>query len=92
MKKTIAAVALMASATTSMAMPFPHNEPPKTMCLKVYSAPDKSKEASDCDDSDNNATLKLKLKANGCAAGQVVISTYDQLNIPKCMPAGAIQL
>ncbi len=92
MKKTITAFALMASATTVLAMPFPNPNPPKTMCLNVYSAQDKSKTAADCDDSDNNVTLKKQIRKNGCAKGQIAITTYDEINIGKCMPAGAVQL
>jgi hypothetical protein len=97
MKKTIAAVAIMASSTAALAfpgMPNPNQPPPvlKTICLNVYPEQDKSKVASDCDDSDNNATLGKQLKQNGCAGGQIAIQTYDELNIPKCMPAGVVQL
>lgn len=92
MKKTIAAIALMASSTTVLALAPPPNGPMKTMCLKTYALQDGSKVAADCDDSDNNARLGRQIKENGCAANQIAIGTYDELNIPKCMPAGAVQL
>lgn len=97
MKKTIAAVAIMASSAAALAfpgMPDPNQPPPpfKTLCLNVYPTKDKSKVASDCDDSDNNVRHEKKIKQNGCAAGQVAITTIDELNIPKCMPAGMVQL
>ena len=92
MKKTIAAVALMASANTVMALAPPPSNPAKTVCLNVYTVKDKSKVAADCDDSDNNARLSRKIQQSGCTSRQVAITTYDQLNIPKCMPAGAVQL
>ncbi len=92
MKKTIALVALMASATTVLAMPGPRTQPKVKMCIQLYSAQDKSLVAKNCDESDNNAKLNLKINDNGCAKDQAAISSTDKLNIPKCMPAGMIQL
>lgn len=92
MKKTIAAIALMASSTTVLAFAPPPTEPAKTVCIKAFSLQDGSKVGQDCDDSDNNMRLNRPIKASGCAAEQVAITTYDELNIPKCMPAGAVQL
>jgi hypothetical protein len=95
MKKTIATVALLAASTPSFAIMGPglgEDVKPKTICLRLGSYQDGSKAVSDCDESANNVQLKKTIKANGCAAGQAALVTYDNVNIGLCMPPGVVQL
>jgi hypothetical protein len=104
MKKTIATVAILASTSLvqALAMPEPSRggakkagtvEPsPHIICIRTSLAGDKSQMLGSCDETENNIKAKAKLQVNGCAAGQGAISTFANLNIPKCMPAGVVQL
>jgi hypothetical protein len=102
MKKTIASLAMLASAvsaTTALAMPQPKDpsapEPVvKTICMSTYSYnADKSIDLGGCDESPNNVAEKRKIMDNGCAEGQVaLISIDDEIKIEACMPPGMAQL
>ncbi len=95
MKKTIALMALLVASTNAMALRAESDvksQPPKTMCFKINKLKDKSITAADCDDSDKNIAEKRKLSKNGCATGQVAIMINQEINVPKCLPAGVVQL
>jgi len=98
MKKSIASLAMLVSASSALSMPLPRNpnapEPQvKTICINSYvDSTDGSLTAATCDQSENNKVLQRKLLANGCAESQVAIKTYGNVAIEACMPAGMIQL
>lgn len=94
MKKTIAALALLAASTQVSAMPRPPGgEQPifvKT-CVQLYKGQDKSLYGG-CDASRNNKHSSKKLLENGCLANQVAISFENESPIRACMPPGIVQL
>jgi hypothetical protein len=95
MKKTVAAIAILASTAASQAMPLPPdpNAPkPKTICLNMYQNQDGSTSLGNCDVSRNNIILKARLGQNGCAAEQAAITTRNKIAIAACMPPGVVQL
>jgi hypothetical protein len=93
MKKTIAALALMAATSTSYAMPLPRDpnqpEPPKpeikTVCLEVFTKhKDGSFEVGGCDMVERNERDEVdSVKKNGCPKGQVAIKTAE-VEISAC--------
>lgn len=100
MKKTIAIAALLVSSSSALAMPiFPGRDGAgevklpelQRYCLKTYKASDKSVKLG-CDESRNNVRLERTLKANGCAAGQAALETFEVLAIDSCLPPGFAQL
>lgn len=102
MKKTIAAIAIIASGTmassvaSAIARPTDPNSPqPKinTVCLRIAgTAADGSVSLSTCDSSANNKRAQARLQDNGCAEGQASIRTYNKVAIAACMPPGMVQL
>ncbi|MCA9506913.1 MAG: hypothetical protein KC505_00650 [Myxococcales bacterium] len=101
MKKTISLAALAVSASNSFALlaPLPANYDYKNYCLSVYHRNDNSALAGNCDETANNQTLNRTLQENGCADGQISITTFkrpDQERFPieigSCLPPNAVQL
>lgn len=98
MKKTITALAILASGSMALAIarPIDPNAPrPKlrTICLKVVqTADDGSQSLSTCDSSPNNTRAQVQLQENGCAEGQASMKTYNKIVINACMPPGMVQL
>lgn len=90
MKKTIATLAILASAN-AYALRGPGGPEHETVCLKTYKLSDKSIQAGSCDESRNNASQDRELMENGCAKGQVAVSVEVD-TISSCMPPGAVQL
>jgi hypothetical protein len=90
MKKTIAAIALLASSNAYALRPPPETDLKKA-CVKVHKMQDRSGIAG-CDETSNNERANLRLRDNGCAKGQVAISTYGELDIEACLPPGIAQL
>ena len=94
MKKTIASLAILASAQAALSMPVPRdpNAPqPKInhVCLKTYGTKDGSKIAT-CDASYINDGKTLL--ANGCAKDQIELTIVGDSPIMACMPPGMAQL
>lgn len=93
MKKTIAAMALMASATSANALVppgefLPEPPEPKKYCLSLYVDQNGNTEVSDCDMTEANKVYELELKENGCAEGQALMTVYDtDVKIPACPTA-----
>lgn len=95
MKKTIAALAILASASTSQAL-MPEGmylegdkskQTERVICLsELYTENDGSKVIGSCDESEANAEYGAELKANGCAEGQLAIRTVS-LQIESCPTA-----
>ncbi|MES2768723.1 MAG: hypothetical protein V4596_06205 [Bdellovibrionota bacterium] len=91
MKKTIAAIAILASTQAHALAPPGPTIPKQKVCLKSYKLDDKSVQVGSCDSSYNNQSENLPLKENGCAKNQVAL-TVDENTIQACLPAGAVQL
>lgn len=98
MKKTITALAILASGSMAFAIARPIDPggpQPKlrTICLKVaQTANDGSQTLSTCDSAPNNTRAQVELLENGCAEGQMSIKTYNRIAMNACMPPGMIQL
>lgn len=101
MKKTIAALAIIASGSltaqvaSAIARPTDPSAPrPKisTACLGINQNADESVSLSSCDSASNNKRSGVELKQNGCAEGQAAIRTLNKLAISSCMPPGMVQL
>jgi hypothetical protein len=104
MKKSISIAALAISASSSFAIVFdPTDSAPqwitKTYCLAVHTHDDGSTTAGDCDKSELNARFDRPLLQNGCAAGQIALTTEKwaedegfPINIHSCMPPNIAQL
>jgi hypothetical protein len=90
MKKSVALLAVLASASSAYALPMPDNRPTRTICLKLHQT--ERGVYGSCDDSRNNVSENRTLLGNGCAEGQAAIQTTGQNVIQACMPAGAVQL
>ena len=96
-KKTITTFAL-----TAASLAFALTPPPvatKTMCLDTREDADGALRAGTCDQARNNETTGAKLLKNGCAEGQVSLvgvkyqgSQQYTINVPYCLPPGAVQL
>ena len=97
MKKTIAAAALSAS-TSALALWAPPAEQ-RTICLDKYENESGAIYGGSCDQSANNETLGLELLENGCAEGQIAITSQRyhnseqwSVNIGPCLPPNVAQL
>ncbi len=95
MKKTIAAVALLASsgALALVGPRDPNLPPPKfsKICLRTYVESDGSVLGT-CDESNNNQRGGKTLLKNGCAEGQVGLTVLGNSPVTSCMPPGVVQL
>lgn len=92
MKKTIAAIAVLASTNAyALRPPNMHEEERETVCLKTYKLDDKSIQTNSCDSTNNNKRQNLQILENGCAKGQVAVVVLKD-TIHSCMPPGAVQL
>lgn len=95
MKKTIAALAILASASTSQAL-MPEfdgleinksKQTERVICLsELYTENDGSKVLGACDESEANESYGAQLMANGCAEGQLAIQSVE-LKIESCPTA-----
>lgn len=96
MKRTIAAVALLASASTSQALIEPgvfgadetkSRQPERVICLSEYSPEaDGSRNVGACDESNANRVYGLEIMANGCAEGQLALRSVS-VQIESCPTA-----
>ena len=98
MKKTIASMALLASATSAMAIVGPINgaqestmigggkvPTKKVYCLAEYEDQDGDVVVSSCDAKARNARFQnADLNKYGCLEGQAAMITYQEVNIPSC--------
>jgi len=97
MKKTISAVALMASSTSAFALMAPPTQT-KTICLDVYENEDGVKYAGTCDQAKNNQILGATILENGCAEDQIALTSRKyqggswDISIRACMPPNVVQL
>lgn len=104
MKKTISAVALLASSA-SYAKPLPADSVEfRTLCLPSYENAEGVLVAQVCDETKNNEDPKLnrEVTASGCTADQIVVNdvryTYDGkvgewgVDIPNCPNPNISQL
>jgi hypothetical protein len=101
MKKTISLAALAISASTSS---FAIIGPPidavtKTYCLATYTKEDGGMVAGTCDQTANNQLSDRQIGMNGCAEGQIALTTsksvnaeYFPINIRACLPPNVMQL
>lgn len=102
MKKTISIASLAISASASFALigPMPPGSTvSKTYCVETYQEPDGSMWAGGCDESMNNTQANTTVKENGCAEGQIAITTSKMaaaerfpIEIRSCMPPNFAQL
>lgn len=98
MKKTIAAMALIASSNALAIAPpvMPGQPQPKVVkyCLSLSEYETEAGKAlyAGCDESSNNKYEKRQLLENGCAEGQVALSIQGGAKIRSCMPPGMVQL
>lgn len=89
MKKTVAALAVLASATTAFALVRPGVGQPvqqpqqQTVCMSLHQDQDKSLYAGGCDMTARNKMSSVRLKSNGCAEGQVSITVVG-VGIRSC--------
>ncbi len=91
MNKTIASLALFASATSAHAI-VPPNLPTHKACITIYKGEKGATYAGDCDETANNKDLSKPLnKESGCAKGQASLVSYS-VKVPACMPVGVVQL
>jgi len=96
-KSKIAAVAISAASMAYGLTPPPAAT--KTLCLAVYEDADSVKRAGSCDNTRNNHTLGLPILANGCAEGQISLTSVKYQNSEKftieirsCLPPNVVQL
>lgn len=81
MKKSISAFAMMASASSAMAIVAPNSpsaprpQQPKTYCLSMYQNSDGSTIVGSCDESRTNQAYNLPLNENGCADNQAAFTS-----------------
>ncbi len=101
MKKTIGVAALAISASTaSLAFFIPRDHiETRTYCLSVYEDEQGGQRAGSCDETNRNTYYQRELNAQGCAEGQVALSTsrYDSqeefpIRIGMCLPPNVAQL
>lgn len=84
--KTIAGLAILASASNAFGLIGPGGRPqpePRNYCLSLYQNEDGNAYVGDCDNTANNRRFKLKLNQNGCADGQAAMQTI-RVVIPSC--------
>lgn len=100
-KTTIAVAALALSASSSFAIIGPGHDRyvTKTYCLGTYSYGDGSMNAGTCDETNNNAMLNLPRMENGCAEGQMALTTSKRvreanfpIQIRPCLDPNIVQL
>ncbi len=89
MKRTVAALALSIS-TPSFALMMPATAT-KTICLDTFESEAGVKYAGNCDQAANNKELNLAVLENGCAEGQIALTsvaypTYNQSAKQKKKP------
>ncbi len=101
MKKTISLAALAISASTSS---FALIGPPtdmmtKTYCLETYTDMSGGMIAGTCDESANNVHRGAQIGENGCAEGQIALTTsktrrdaHYPIRIRQCLPPNVVQL
>lgn len=102
MKKTIslAALAISTSASAFWVPQDPSTVVHKTYCLEVYTIGDTGDQyAGSCDQSHNNAERHLQINRNGCADGQIALTTTKlkgdkkfPIEIRSCLPPNVAQL
>ncbi len=82
-KRTVAALALSISSPSYALMLAPVKT--KTICLDVYESETGVKYSGNCDQSANNAELNLEILENGCAEGQIALTSvaYPDYSAPK---------
>ena len=88
MKKTIASLAILASANANaLIAPYPDNERPeiKTVCLYVHqhTEADGSGYVGSCDETEKNKMSRREILANGCAEGQVAMKV-TKVEVRSC--------
>lgn len=97
MKKTIASLALFASASSAHALMIdPSFNPsaeikaqgvpmpqPTTLCLSINEDQKGNVYVGSCDETERNYLYSLPLEANGCAEGQAAMITYE-VEIKSC--------
>lgn len=81
MKRTVAALALSVS-TPSFALMMPPTKV-KTICLDSYESEAGAKFAGNCDQAANNTELGLALLDNGCAEGQIAVTSAGYTTFTK---------
>jgi hypothetical protein len=74
MKRTVAALALSIS-TPSFALMIPASAT-KTICLDTYESETGVKFAGNCDQTPNNKEAGVALLENGCAEGQISLTSF----------------
>lgn len=94
---SLAALAISASSSTFALIAGPTDT--KTYCLEMYTDTCGSSYAGSCDQTANNERRGAQIGENGCAQGQVALSTGRwspdepyQIEIHACMPPNAAQL
>lgn len=107
MKKTISAtIVALSSATSVLALWAPAPVESKTYCLGMYDIQNAEEGspvymAGTCDASYNNAYYQTPLLDNGCAEGQIALTTHRYgggeegefpIQIGSCMPPNVTQL
>lgn len=99
MKKTISLTALAVSASAASFALIGPPQDTKTYCLDSYTDMSGSMMAGTCDQSRNNARSGAQLGENGCAAGQIALTTGKYpgerefpIRISPCMPPNVTQL
>jgi len=97
MKKTIAALAMIASTNALAIAPPPPGESqpePTTVCFKVNTYKSESGKLmyAGCNETRNNIGLNRPILENGCAKGQVSLTVVGKSPISSCMPPGMVQL
>ena len=101
MKKTISLAALAISASTS-SLAFigqPMDVQTRTYCLSVRSDASGAMMAGSCDQTANNAQRNAQIGGNGCAEGQISLTTSKPsdaeefpIRMRSCMPPNIAQL
>ena len=94
MKKSIAALALLAAATQAHSEPQPRTKayPVTKVCIQTVKGADGSETAT-CNADNLNTSGKAKLLQNTCAKGQVLMMVTDAPSpLDSCMPPGVVQL
>ncbi len=114
MKKTISATIIaLSGATSALALWAPAPVASKTYCLDYWDVQNEdvgtpAYRAATCDQSNNNSILGRTLLSNGCAEGQMALTTHRYYNgaeegsegseeafpiqIGSCMPPNVTQL
>jgi hypothetical protein len=87
MKKTVASLAILASASSAFALIGPGDgnprPQPKNVCLSLYQGERGESYLGDCDNSELNRQRRAPLQANGCAAGQASLRSFS-VRVKSC--------